>query len=87
MATDRCNGLHPDYYIKHIVLNAIHLQNFQQIYVHCVKVQFLCQKSVIQQVNTAISLWCSANIYISIDSGCDRVIKGAGHKAKRSTAV
>jgi hypothetical protein len=44
MAIDRCNGLHPDYYIRHIVLNTIHLQNFQQIYVHCVKVQFLCQK-------------------------------------------
>jgi hypothetical protein len=56
MAINRCNGVHPDYYIKHIVLNAIHLQNFQQIYVHCVKVQFLCQNSVIQQVNTAISL-------------------------------
>jgi hypothetical protein len=56
MVIDRCNGVHLDYYIKHIVLNTIHLQNFQQIYVHCVKVQFLCQNSVIQQVNTAISL-------------------------------
>jgi hypothetical protein len=61
MAKDKCNGLHLDYYIRHIVLN---YNTFSRLIFTVQKYSIYAKNSVIQQVNTTISLWCSANIYI-----------------------